>query len=75
VYRIIPLNFFTELSANSLQKAQYNVIRKVKTAQRINEDYKIYGKTYTERKDVSPQILIEKDWNMVFRFMIFNNMP
>ena len=75
VYRIIPLNFFTELSANSLQKSQYNIIRKVKTAQRINEDYKIYGKTYVEKKDVSPQILIEKDWNMVFRFMIFNNMP
>lgn len=75
IYRIIPLNFFTELSANGLQKAQYNVVRKVKTAARINEDYKIYGKTYVEHKDDPQEILIEKDWNMVFRFMIFNNMP
>lgn len=75
VYRIIPLNFFTEVSANNLQKAQYNIVRKVKTASRINEDYKIYWKTYTPKEKDAQQILIQKDWNMVFRFLLFNNMP
>jgi hypothetical protein len=42
VYRIIPLNFFTEVSANSQRKAKLNMVRKIKTIDRINADYKAY---------------------------------
>lgn len=75
VYRILPLNFFTELSAPSQQRAKVNVIRKIKTATRINADYEIYWAKYVEDKNKRWDILESKDWNMVFRYMIFNNMP
>lgn len=75
VYRIVPLNFFTELSANSQRKAKINIVRRVKTAERINADYEIYWIKYTTSVDSKWDILEKKDWNMVLRFIIFNNMP
>jgi len=42
IYRIIPLNFYTEVSAPTQQKAKINIIRKIKTATNINKDYGIY---------------------------------
>lgn len=74
IYRILPLNFYTELSAVSQQKAKVNIIRKIKTTDRINKDYKIYWVTY-EKKENTWEILEGKDWNMVIRSMMFNNMP
>lgn len=74
VYRIIPLNFFTEISANSQRKAKVNIVRKIKTIDRINADYKAYWVTYT-KKENKGTILEWKDRNMVFRYMMFNNMP
>lgn len=74
IYRIIPLNFYTELSAVSQKKAKINIIRKIKTIDRINKDYGIYGIKYT-KKENKWEIIEWKDWNMVLRYMIFNNMP
>lgn len=75
ISRIIPLNFFTELSAPSQQKAKINIIRKIKTANRIKADYGIYGIKFAPSQRNEANILEKKDWNMVFRFMMFNNMP
>jgi len=73
IYRIIPLNFYTEVSAPTQQKAKFNIIRKIKTATNINKDYKIYWVKYTKREN--KWIILEwKDRNMVFRFLMFNNM-
>jgi hypothetical protein len=51
VYRIIPLNFYTEVSANSQRKAKFNIVRKIKTASRINADYKAYGVSFTKKEN------------------------
>lgn len=76
IYRIVPLNFFTELSAPTQQKAKINIIRKIATAQRINSMYSAYGVKYAEPKERKNEDIIEKkDWNMVLRYLIFNNMP
>ena len=75
IYRIVPLNIFTELSANSQKKAKINIIRKVLTTETINTIYSIYWVKYVQDKEETPVYLEKKDWNMVLRFMIFNNMP
>lgn len=74
IYRVIPLNFFTETSAASMRKAKINVVRKIKTRGRINKDYGIYWVNYT-KKENDGEVIEWKDRNMVFRFMMFNNMP
>lgn len=76
IFRIIPLNFYTEFSANSQKSAKINVVRFVMNEDRIKAKYKIYWCNYvapTERKD--EDIIESKDWNMVLRYIIFNNMP
>lgn len=75
IYRIVPLNFFTELSAVSQKKAKVNIIRKVLTKDTINAIYWIYWVKYVENKDDRWTIIESKDWNMVLRYMMFNNMP
>lgn len=76
IYRIIPLNFYTELSANTQETAKVNIVRKIGTVDRINEQYRVYGVNFVEKKDRPEWDIIEKkDWNMVLRFLMFNNMP
>jgi len=75
IYRIVPLNFFTELSARTQQSAKLNIVRKIMTEKTINKEYEIYWKTFIPSKNEKREILIEKDWNMVLRFLMFNNMP
>ena len=76
LYRIIPLNFFTELSASTQESAKVNIVRKIATATRINEQYKVYWVNFVPKKERPEWDIIEKkDWNMVLRFLIFNNMP
>lgn len=74
-FRIVPLNFYTEVSANSQKKAKINMVRKILTAETINKNYKVYGVNYIEDTSKTPTLLESKDWNMVLRFLIFNNMP
>jgi len=75
VYRIVPLNFFTEVSARSQKRAKVNIIRKVLTKDTINNMYKIYWAQFNWQWKETIDIIEKKDWNMVLRFMIFNNMP
>jgi len=74
-FRIVPLNFYTEVSANSQKRAKINMVRKILTAETINKNYKVYGVNYIEDTSKTPTLLESKDWNMVLRFLIFNNMP
>jgi hypothetical protein len=63
------------LSAVTQQKAKVNVVRKILTQDNINKMYAIYGLKFKLDKRKTNDILEGKDWNMVLRFLIFNNMP
>lgn len=75
---ISPFNIYPDLAWTSAQTSRFTVIRKILSLNTINNYYKWifnWKKLIDKDKVISWEILEEKDWAMVIKYMMFNNMP
>jgi len=77
IYTINPLNFFPSRATDRWKKtSKYDIVRKVMTKETFEKQFSVYELTLKE-KEVREKwsILILKDWDMVLKNLLFNNLP
>lgn len=77
VEHINAMDIFIDNTAKNVYNSRFIVIRKIKSKKNINEYYKdiLWWQKININELESWEILEQKDWNMVVRYMMFNNMP
>ena len=77
IYSINPLNFFPSWSKDGTRRrSKYDIVRKIMTKSTFDNVYKFFNITLNKKKiDDEWEIIELKDWDMVIKNMMFNNMP
>lgn len=77
IEHINAMDIFIDSAAKSIYNSRFVVVRKIKNKNSLNSYYKdiLGGQKIDLKKLESWEILETKDWNMVIRYMMFNNMP
>lgn len=74
---INPMNIFIDPAAKSIYNSRFVIIRKIINKGNIDSYYShvLWGKTTKKEIFEWGEIVEPKDWDMVVRYMMFNNMP